>query len=71
MRDPRRIERMVLQLQEIWEKHPDMRLGQLIVNAVRPKEPCPEVYSIEDNVLEHRLDELSKLLDQRRNQDQS
>jgi len=30
---------------------PDLRLGQLIVNAVRPSDPCPEIFYIEDDGL--------------------
>ena len=48
MRDPRRIDEVLLAIGEIWEKDPDLRLGQLIINAVRPAKPCPEVFSIED-----------------------
>ena len=33
MRDPKRIPEMVEVLRTLWEKHPDQRLGQLIVNA--------------------------------------
>jgi len=30
---------------------PDLRLGQLIVNAVRPSNPCPEVFHAADDML--------------------
>lgn len=33
MRDPKRIPKILKELQEIWEKNPDLRLGQLISNA--------------------------------------
>jgi hypothetical protein len=33
MGDPARIPRIVKKLEEFWKKHPDLRLGQLIVNA--------------------------------------
>lgn len=59
MRAPARIESMLNQLRELWEKSPDMRLGQLIVNAVQPREPCPDVFYIEDTALQHRLADLS------------
>ncbi len=55
MRDPARIEQILDLLREVWARSPDLRLGQLIVNAVRPAEPCPEVFSIEDTVLARRL----------------
>jgi len=59
MRDPARIESMLNQIRELWETVPDMRLGQLIVNAVRPSEPCPDVFYIEDTVLQHRIANLA------------
>ena len=47
MRDPKRINKCLRKIKEVWSKHPDLRLGQLIVNAV------PEIYlyHIEDDVL--------------------
>ncbi len=33
MRDPKRIPKILERLQKIWEKNPDMRLGQLIENV--------------------------------------
>jgi hypothetical protein len=51
MRDPARIDQMPGLLREVWTRSPDLRLGQLMVNAVRPREPRPEVFSIEDTVL--------------------
>lgn len=60
MRDPARIDQMLEMLREVWKRSPDLRLGQLIVNAVRPQEPCPEVFSIEDTMLTHRLERMLK-----------
>lgn len=47
MRDKRRINKALRTIKKIWKKYPDLRLGQLIVNAV------PEIYlyHIEDDVL--------------------
>lgn len=33
MRDPARIRPLLDELEKLWLKHPDMRLGQLIVNV--------------------------------------
>jgi len=55
MRDPDRIDAMLADLAAVWRKNPDMRLGQLVVNLVRPKEPCPEVFSFEDTKLHKRI----------------
>jgi len=52
MRDPQRIDRMLEQLREIWIKVPDWRLGQIIVNAVKPTEPCPQIFGVEDSNME-------------------
>ena len=55
MRDPDRIDRILDLLREVWARHPDLRLGQLIVNAIRPPEPCPQVFYPEDDVIEAGL----------------
>lgn len=62
MRDPARIDSMLALLREVWEGSPDLRLGQLIVNAVRPKEPCPELYSVEDDKLASGLRSYQSLM---------
>lgn len=49
MRDPNRIIPVLDAVREVWEKDPDLRLGQLIVNAIRPRHPVPEVFSAEDD----------------------
>ncbi len=51
MRDPNRIDEMLAALRATWLQSPDLRLGQLIVNAVRPSQPCPEVFYFEDDAL--------------------
>jgi hypothetical protein len=53
MRDPARIDIVLSAVRRIWEQHPDLRLGQLLVIATRPKDPCSEVFNVEDeSVLE-------------------
>lgn len=49
MRDPNRILPILDAVREVWERDPDLRLGQLIVNAIRPRHPVPEVFSAEDD----------------------
>jgi len=59
MRDPERIEPMLALIREIWTKHPDLRLTQLIMNALQiNKDP----YYIEDDVLQKGLEKVKKLL---------
>jgi len=55
MRDPARIPRMLETIRKVWETHPDLRLGQLLVNAMRPSRPCPQVFYFEDDELEPRI----------------
>ena len=59
MRDPVRIDDALATLRAVWSESPDLRLGQLLVNAVRPAEPCPEIFYVEDDVLLLKLIELS------------
>ena len=58
MRDKSRIPKVLKLVEEVWTENPDFRLGQLIVNAVRPNAPTPEVFSVEDEILEKKLGEL-------------
>lgn len=55
MRNPARIDEILSALRATWEESPDLRLGQLIVNAVRPTTPCPEVFHAQDEDLLRRL----------------
>lgn len=51
MKDSRRITVMLEQLERAWRSNPKLRLAQLIVNALAPLSPCPEVYAAEDGRL--------------------
>ena len=53
MRDPKRIPKLLIRLGELWEKYPDLRLGQLIGNYVEGS----SLYYIEDNELLDVLEE--------------
>ena len=53
MRDPKRIPEVLDELRKVWEKSPDLRLGQLIDNIVT-RTPCPLFY-IEDEDLVERI----------------
>lgn len=41
-----------------WHKYPYLRLGQLLVNAIEPEEPCSEVFYISDEDLHSKLEGL-------------
>lgn len=49
MRDPKRIAPIVQKLQEVWEKNPDLRLGQLLI-AVDPRPiTTMKVFGLDDH----------------------
>ena len=47
MRDPKRIDKILDELKSIWVKHPDLRLGQLLLNVI----PETYLYYVEDDDL--------------------
>lgn len=55
MRDPARIDRVIEKLRDLWKLQPDMRLGQLLVNVIRPSQPCPQIFYAEDTDTEQKL----------------
>ena len=61
MRNPKRIPRILSLIQELWQRYPDMRLGQLIVNV----SPTHEQYLFyaEDETLEQGLDYFKAMSD--------
>ncbi len=58
MRDPARIPEMCRLLQRAWERAPDLRLGQLVVNAIAPASPCAEVFYAEESRTRRGLERL-------------
>jgi uncharacterized protein YihD (DUF1040 family) len=52
LRDPKRIEPMLELIREIWYKYPDLRLTQLIMNALKMNQ---DPYYVEDEKLEKAL----------------
>jgi len=57
MRDPNRIEPILGLIREIWHRYPDLRLTQLIMNALKmAKDP----YYVEDETLKKALEEYKK-----------
>lgn len=53
MRDPRRIRPLLQMLGDLWERMPDMRLGQLLYFLQNAEDDDP--YYTEDDAIEHRL----------------
>ena len=55
MRDPARINEILFKVEEIWRRYPDLRLGQLIMNAMKIGE---YLYYLEDEQLLKLLEEM-------------
>lgn len=62
MRDPARIDDVLAAVRAAWAESADLRLGQLIVNAVRSTNPCPEVFYAEDEALIQGLKSFRELM---------
>ncbi len=52
MRDPKRIPEIVGLVEKIWKKYPDLRLTQLIMNALKMSS---DPYYVEDDKLHEAL----------------
>lgn len=63
MRDPERIARITQLLANVWEKLPDWRLTQLVINASDTQHDCGPVFFLEDDDFEQRLKRLSAAID--------
>lgn len=59
MRDPKRIKPILELIQKAWSKAPDLRLTQLLMNALGTS---GDPYYIEDDELEIALKEYNKCL---------
>ena len=59
MRDPKRINRIIERIRGIWITQPDIRLTQLIMNALNMNS---DPYYVEDDKLEKALIEYQKML---------
>ncbi|MFO0952961.1 MAG: hypothetical protein U0835_17775 [Isosphaeraceae bacterium] len=55
IRDPALIDQVLAADREVWTRHPDMRLDQLLFNAVRASDPDSDLFSVEDTVLVSKL----------------
>ena len=58
MRNPKRIDPILELIKEIWHKYPDLRLTQLIMNALKI---AGDPYYIEDDKLQKALKKYKKL----------
>lgn len=68
VRDPDRIDHVIEKVREIWKKYPDLRLGQLLDNAV-VMHTLPigqnHIFLVEDEELVKALDGLEERLKER------
>jgi len=57
MRDPARIDRMLALVREIWQRSPDLRLGQLFAAArnYTPLDNAAVTFHVEDDIIEDGL----------------
>jgi len=46
----------------VMDKYPELRLGQLLVNAINIQQSCPEFFHIEDDVLAEKLSQFSSTI---------
>lgn len=60
-KEPNLEEEVIEAILGAWSEHPQMRLMQLLVNAIHPSTPCPEIFAVEDS-------QLIKLLTRYKNQ---
>lgn len=54
MRDPNRIPKILVLLKKVWEKYPDLRLGQLVENIARDM-GWNDAFYVSDDDLEKEL----------------
>lgn len=52
MRDPERIDRILNLVDAIWQRYPDLRLTQLLLNAMPTGMDESQVYNFDDDRLE-------------------
>jgi uncharacterized protein YihD (DUF1040 family) len=56
-RDPARIDAVLARLRAVWQRHPDMRLGQLVANGAKFGPDTP-VHLIEDEPLLEAIEDV-------------
>ncbi len=68
MRDPKRIKRICQLLENTWNRYPELRLGQLLINFVFGTQGRDShIYFKEDDEIEANLDKLIKDFDKKIN----
>lgn len=53
---PKNFRKKLLQKLEVaWDKNPELRFAQLMVNVIKPKEPVPEIFYINNDDLMNKV----------------
>lgn len=52
MLNPKRIPEVLKALEAYWERHPDLRLGQVVCNMAHPN----DLYFVEDSKIKYNLE---------------
>ena len=57
MRNPERIPEILDRIRKVWEQHPQLRLGQLLVASFQKKTKQNDIFYVEDKELIKKLTE--------------
>ena len=64
MRDKKRIDRMLSVIWTVWKQHPDLRLGQLLMNAKvvldEERGGSREIFYVEDDEMERAIKDFAQ-----------
>ena len=52
-------QQLLKSITSVQVKYPELRLGQLLINALNLQQPCPELFHVLDTVLAEKLDQFS------------
>ncbi len=58
MRNPERIPEILDRIRKVWEQHPQLRLGQLLVASFQRKTKQNDIFHVEDKELIEMVEEL-------------
>jgi hypothetical protein len=61
MRDPDRISQVLSLVRQVWDRHPQLRLIQLVQNVIDPDKDFGDGYYLEDDEVERRLRQTYKV----------
>ena len=53
-------QQLLKSITSVQVKYPELRLGQLLINALNLQQPCPELFNVLDTVLAEKLNQISE-----------